>query len=84
MDVREKIIECIGMVLKTEVQNVQNLAGDQSLRLVGMDSLNCVDIVVNIEQEFGICFDDEELLMENINTIDKLVNIVTGKVSANA
>jgi acyl carrier protein len=80
MDVRATIIECIGKVLKTEDQAVQNLPGNESLRVIGMDSLNCVDIVVGIEQEFGIVFNDEELLMENLNTVDKLVSIVTTKV----
>lgn len=82
MNIREKITDCIGMVLKMEVSDIKKMSGAHSLRLIGMDSLNCVDIVVSIEQEFGICFDDEELLMDNIDTIDKLVNIVTAKVAA--
>jgi acyl carrier protein len=76
MEIREKIINCVAFGLNTEAENVRSLSGDEPLRVLGMDSLNCIEIVVGIEQEFTICFGDDELLLENINTINKLCVIV--------
>lgn len=81
MDIKEKIIECIALVLRVDIADLKNLPGDQSLRLVGMDSLNSVDVIVNIEQELNISFNDNELMMDNINTVNKLVKIVEQKVA---
>ncbi len=82
MDIRERIIKCIALVLKIAIENVKEISGDQSLQTIGMDSLTCVDIIVNIEQEFGFCLEDDLLLMEYIDTINKLTKIVAQKVTA--
>lgn len=81
MDIKEKIIECIVMVLKVDIDSIKNLSEDKSLRLVGMDSLNSVDIIVNIEQELNISFNDNELIMDNIDTMGKLVKIAGQKLA---
>lgn len=81
MDIKEKIIECIAMVLRVDTDNIKNFSGDKSLRLVGMDSLNSVDVIVNIEQELNVSFNDNELMMDNIDTIDKLVKIAGQKLA---
>jgi acyl carrier protein len=80
MDLKEKITECIVDVLKVDREKVEKLSGDEPLRILGMDSLNCIDIVVGVEQSFDICFNDEELLLENINTLNKLCKIVQQKL----
>jgi acyl carrier protein len=79
METYEKIAEIVAAVLRIEPQQVLQLSGDDSLSSIGMDSLNCMDIVVNIEEEFSISFNDEELLLDNLNSINKLTNIVAQK-----
>ena len=69
------------MVFRVEPLSVKNRAGDLPLGLLGLDSLNCMDIVVNLEEEFNIVFQDEELLLDNLNTIAKLTAVVEAKLT---
>jgi acyl carrier protein len=80
-DIRGKIIESVALILRTDVENVEKLPGDQPLRVIGMDSLNVMDIIVNLEDTFNIAFNEDELLMDNINTIDKLTRIIGQKTA---
>jgi acyl carrier protein len=80
MNAQEIIVEIIANVLRIDLENIKKLAGEDPLNAIGMDSLNCMDIVVNIEEHFEISFDDEELLLENLNSINKLSAIVAHKV----
>ncbi len=79
MDTHEKIADIIAMVLRVEPEQVRRMSGDESLNTIGLDSLNCMDIVVQIEEEFGVTFNDEELLMDNLNSINKLSGILKEK-----
>ncbi|GGI46463.1 hypothetical protein GCM10008018_17220 [Paenibacillus marchantiophytorum] len=75
----EKIVELVAMVFRLEVDHVKRLPRDESLSRIGLDSINCMEIVVNIEEEFSIVFNDEELLLDNLNTLDKLIYMVEQK-----
>ncbi|GIQ71277.1 acyl carrier protein [Xylanibacillus composti] len=80
MTTHEKIGEIIGTVLEIDADRMSQVAGDDALNDLGMDSLNCVDIVLSIEEEFDVIFNDEELLLENLNTINKLAETVEQKL----
>lgn len=67
-------------VLEINVEKMTNVDGNDPLNDLGMDSLNCVDIVLSIEEEFDVIFNDEELLLENLNTINKLAETVEQKL----
>lgn len=43
---------------------------------LGMDSLRLMNLVLDIEDEFGISFDDGDLLFENFNRIGDLRDII--------
>lgn len=46
----------------------------------GMDSLNFVELIVRIEEEYDISIEDEDLLIENFNTISKIKLYLTERV----
>ncbi|NEW09345.1 acyl carrier protein [Paenibacillus sp. SYP-B3998] len=79
MMIYDKIVEIIAMVFRLEVDHVKRLSREESLSRIGLDSINCMEIVVNIEEEFSIVFNDEELLLDNLNTLDKLIHMVEQK-----
>lgn len=79
MSTQEKIADIIAMVFRVEPEQIRNMSGDEFLGTIGMDSINCMEIVVNIEETFNISFNDEELLLDNLNTINKLTAIVEQK-----
>ncbi len=79
-DIRKQISEIIATVFRLETDQVLAMPGDDSLAKVGMDSISCMDVVVQIEEAFDVNFFDEELLLDNLNTVDKLCDIVKSKL----
>lgn len=54
--------------------------GSQSLEELGFDSLDALNIIFAIEEEFGISVDDEEA--RSLETIDALVDAVLVHLSS--
>jgi|WetSurSiteA1Bulk_404760.scaffolds.fasta_scaffold664086_1 acyl carrier protein len=79
-EIISRVSTCVGAVLKLDQDDIKGILADDPLHQVGMDSLNCVEVVVNIEKEFNVEFNDDELLIDNLNTIHKLSRIVAGKI----
>lgn len=47
---------------------------------LGLNSFSLVQLIVDIEDEFGICFDDEELDLEKFVSFAQLVNVVYDEI----
>ena len=59
------------------------LANDDSFLDKGIiDSTGILELVTYLEQEFGLTIADEELLPENLDSINNLVNFVAQKQAA--
>lgn len=80
-EIKDKIADCVATVLRMEPENVKKLSGETPLTTIGVDSLNCIDIVINIESGFNIEFDDEDLFMDNFRTLNRLHQIVSQKLN---
>ena len=72
----EQIKEIVGTVLELEESQVDALTEDTDLLEIGLDSMTCVEIVVNLEAEFNITVEEEDLLVENMATIALLEELV--------
>ena len=68
--IREKLREIM------QIENPEKLSTKEDLKERGMDSLNAIELVVALEMEFGIEFSEEDLLVDNLCTIQKLVDTV--------
>lgn len=65
MDVRERINNILynmGFFIEQ--------SEDANLIEYGMDSLRFIELIVNIEQEFGIIIPDEALIIDNISSLN--------------
>ncbi len=49
---------------------------EKDLKEYGMDSLNAIELVVALEMEFGIEFAEDDLLVDNLCTVQKLILVV--------
>lgn len=76
MDVEKKVKEIIAEKLKMEVDVLK----DEALFIddLGADSLDIVEIIMKIEEEFGISVPDEDL--EGIRNVKDAVEYVKSKV----
>lgn len=70
----KKINECVQKIVHQELKQV--ISDDMNLFENGLDSLGILRVLTYIEEELGIEIPDEELMSENLDTIDKLVKIV--------
>jgi len=79
MTIKEKIYEIVARKLKTDASLI---AEDANLKKeLGADSIDTVEIVFEIEEEYGIAVPDE--LAETINTINDAVSVVEELVENN-
>ena len=79
MEMAQKIAQVVANVLNRTLDPVESMSGDEPLHTLGMDSINCVEIILQLEEEINIAFDDEELMIDNLNSINKLCKIVLHK-----
>lgn len=84
MSVQDKIRGFIlDNYLFTEDQNV--LSNDDSFLDKGiLDSTGILEVIYFIEEEFGISVDDEEMIPENLDSVDRIVSYVGGKQASAA
>lgn len=75
-DIVAKVTEIVVDTLQISSDVAVDLSPDTPLALIGMDSLNCIDIVVRLEETFDIVIEEDLLVMDLLNTIGKLSGIV--------
>ncbi|WP_024831902.1 acyl carrier protein [Ruminiclostridium josui] len=80
MEVKEQIIAVIASALNIETEQINSISEDENLNRIGVDSVNFIEIIINLEDKLNIVFDDEELLLDNLNTLNKLEKVVSQKL----
>lgn len=80
METKEQIVSVIASALNLETELVNGTSGDDNLSRVGVDSVNFIEIIISLEDKFNIVFDDEELLLDNLNTLNKLEKVINEKL----
>ena len=60
------------------------LAGDASLTETGIiDSLGVLELVLFLEERYGVSVSEAETLPENLDTVDNIVHFIGTKLSGN-
>ncbi|HCW05376.1 MAG TPA: acyl carrier protein [Clostridium sp.] len=72
----EKIKEILGTVLELTPEQIEAIGVEDDLIALGLDSLNSIEVIVNLECEFGIQVDDEDLLLDNIASVHLLMELI--------
>lgn len=64
-------------------KDAAELAGDASFLTMGLiDSTGVLEIILFIEQEFGIKMEDHEMLPENLDSVNNIVRFVEARRTA--
>ena len=73
--VQDKILE----IINSNIEDVKIESGqaDEDLSQLGMDSIKFISIVVAMEEAFGIEVPDEKLLITEMGTLNKMVDVVS-------
>lgn len=63
-------------VMELEQETALGLSEDEDLRNYDFGSLAAVELVVALELKFNILIEDEDLLVENLCTLNKIASLV--------
>ncbi|WP_144502486.1 acyl carrier protein [Bacillus thuringiensis] len=74
-DIQDQVISIVQDILETK----KNFDSSEDLSGSGMDSINSINLIVELEDMFNITFGDEELLFDNFSNIEKIVKQVISK-----
>lgn len=74
MNTEEQVLQIIAEEFKKSDHEIKNAKKWSDL---GLDSLDTVELIMKIEEEFDIMFDDEET--QGINTLSELVALINSK-----
>lgn len=75
MDLEAKIRELIGSVLG--FCEIENIASTEDLSAIGLDSLNCMEIIVALEDELNIEIPEDKLGIHFMHSIYDICNLVS-------
>lgn len=71
----QSIAEKLSEVLNRDVK----ISNDTDLRNEGLDSLKTIELIVGLEVVFEIEIDDQDLLVENFSTINRIASLLAEK-----
>lgn len=77
--IEKKILKVIKDNLQTKVEN--DLSPENNIEELGIDSISYIDLIVGIENEFGIEIDDEKLFFPKGEKLSYLIKLVTDTVN---
>lgn len=73
---KKEIMDIVRKTIELEDSVTNETLESSDLMVLGMNSIMAIQIIVLLESEFNIEFDDEDLLLENVDSIEKIVNLV--------
>lgn len=82
-DVRNEIINLLMDIFKESDVKKEYLESADLIDDFGIDSLNFICLVLEIESSFGITISDEMLLMDNFRTVDRIERTVCASIDFN-
>lgn len=70
----KKIIE----ILNSNIKNITitREQGDEDLSDLGMDSISFIQTIVSLEEEFECEIPDSKLLISEMNTVNKIIDVL--------
>ena len=72
-ETRAQIIQIVAKTLKKSPESIQD---SSTLQDLGADSLDLVEIIMNLEEHFGIHIEDEQA--EKLKTVSDVVQYIHG------
>jgi len=80
MDVLENVV---GVIVNTVGGDIKREMLTEDFKLIGniLDSMAVTNLILALEDHFGIIFNDEELAAEAFETVRTLAELVRGKLN---
>ncbi len=76
-EIKQLIVDRLKLEVEpAAIEDSQPLFGDEGL---GLDSIDALELVLGVEQEFGVRIDDEEIGTQALASVDALADFVVSK-----
>ncbi|MCH5164499.1 MAG: acyl carrier protein [Clostridiales bacterium] len=75
---KDKVIEIIRKACALD----ETVSESSELQMLSLDSLSFVSAIVDLETEFGICFDVDELTVFSWTTVGDVIKAVEERINA--
>lgn len=59
--------------------DLEKIADDEDIFSLGLDSINAMSLVMNLQDAFAIQFDPSDISIDNFRTIDDISKLVADK-----
>lgn len=69
---RSDVINILSKALDVDINVLSQIGDDEGIGPYGLDSIKGIQAMILLEREFDIELVDEDLLLENVNTINKI------------
>ncbi|MGB8453609.1 MAG: acyl carrier protein [Anaerocolumna sp.] len=73
---KEKLMKIISTNTFVEIQDLEAIGSDELITNIGLDSINLIYVIGEIEEEFGFTFPEEDLVLEKFDTISKIMELI--------
>lgn len=81
-NIKNEVVELISKLFSDKGFDADIIEYIDLIDDAGMDSINFISIVVEIEAKFNIIVPDEMLVMDNFRNIDGIVDLVEREINA--
>lgn len=68
--------EVISIISELTFIGLEEISQEDSLVSLGIDSLKSVELIVKLEEHFGIAFDDSDLDPEKLTTVQTVIELI--------
>lgn len=73
---KDKIKQILSENADISVDELNSLSPDGLLSELGLDSLNIMYVIAEIEQEFQFRFEEDDMVFKNFATLDMVENMI--------
>lgn len=80
-EIEKKIRDIINDTLMDDMyKDAYEIIKDENLFNLGLDSLNIVKLMIAVEDEYNIVFEDNEIMSENWKNIASIEQLIKNKI----
>lgn len=76
-DIKEQVRSVVIEILPNV--NPEEVLDDSDIFSLGLDSVNAMILVMNLQEAFGVMFQTDEITFDNFRTIAKIVDLIAKK-----
>ena len=80
-EIKVNILEILGILFQNSGVDTDVLEYVDLIDDLGMDSVNFIALIIELEAEFDIQIPDDMLLLENFKCVDDIVSVIENELS---